>query len=643
MTSSLAIRIRLLKLLPDAGYPITTLYTALLVVSVLLPAATALATAAVVSRIETHAGQPGAFSFAVPPLIFLAAALVGAQLVSAAHWPVLDVAYSRINATHRERLALLALGTPTITELERPHVQDLIKAASAESTTWVEKTPADGALSQLQLMGRYLGVAASALVVARFSWWLVPVIVVPAFVARAVGRREWLAHFRVWRRGIAENRQFKYWGNVATSPAEGKELRIFGLEGWLVARGQRHMRTHLEPVWASHHRVARSKWLIAILIFVPLAVAFAGVGLATAHGHGTLAAETVVLTSAWSVFAAIGGTYDAMAIEGATPVMEAYEELEQLLAAQPHSSPTAAPAPGSASSSPSTAAAATTATTTAAATPEHRPAPLVRFEGVGFTYPDSTRTILDALSFEIRPGELLAVVGLNGAGKSTMTKILAGLYEPTEGRVTADGVDIRDLGHAAWRRQLSIVFQDFVKYPLTARENVKLGALAADADADTARHVLEGAARDSGLVDVLDRLPLGWDTPLSKSRVDGVDLSGGQWQQVVLARALFAVRTGARILVLDEPTAHLDVRTEFEVFQRLADAASEASVVLISHRLSTVRQADRIVLLDAGRIAESGSHDELIARGGRYAEMFAIQAERFVRGYQDVLEEGELL
>ena len=629
MTSSLAVRIRLLKLLPDAGYPITTLYTAQLVVSVLLPAATALATAGVVSRIEAHAGQPGAFSYAVPPLIFLAATLVGAQLIAAAHWPVLDVVYSRINATHRERLALLALGTPTITELERPHVQDLIKAASAESTTWVEKTPADGALSQLQLMLRYVGMAASALVIARFSWWLVPVIVAPAFAVRALGRREWLAHFRVWRRGLAENRQFKYWGKVATSPSEGKELRIFGLEGWLVSRGQRHMHAHLDPVWASHHKVARSKWLIAVLTFAPLAVVFAGVGLATAHGHGTLAAETVVLTSAWSVFAAIGGTYDAMAIEGATPVMEAYEELERILA-MPLASASAASAPALPAPSAS-----------APAAPDGHPAPLVRFESVGFTYPDTTRKILDGLSFEIRPGELLAVVGLNGAGKSTMTKILSGLYQPTEGRVTADGVDIEELGYAAWRRQLSVVFQDFVKYPLTARENVLLGVGAVDAPA--AQDVLEGAARDSGLVDVLERLPLGWDTPLSKSRENGVDLSGGQWQQVVLARALYAVRTGARILVLDEPTAHLDVRTEFEVFQRLANAAGEVSVVLISHRLSTVRQADRIVLLDGGRTVESGSHDELIALGGRYAEMFAIQAERFVRGYQDVLEEGELL
>jgi ATP-binding cassette subfamily B protein len=264
----------------------------------------------------------------------------------------------------------------------------------------------------------------------------------------------------------------------------------------------------------------------------------------------------------------------------------------------------------------------------------------VRFEGVGFSYPESTRPVLRGLDLEIKPGELLAVVGLNGAGKSTMTKILAGLYEPVAGRVTVDGADIRDLGYEAWRTRLSVVFQDFVKYPLSARENIVLGRRGLQGgDLDAA---LEQAARDSGFDQVLKRLPLGWDTPLSKTREHGVDLSGGQWQQVALARALFAVRNGAQVLVLDEPTAHLDVRTEFEVFARLADVAGHASVVLISHRLSTVRQADRIVLLDGGRIVESGSHDELIELGGGYAAMFAVQAERFRSGFEDVLEEGEL-
>jgi ABC-type multidrug transport system fused ATPase/permease subunit len=154
---------------------------------------------------------------------------------------------------------------------------------------------------------------------------------------------------------------------------------------------------------------------------------------------------------------------------------------------------------------------------------------------------------------------------------------------------------------------------------------------------------LEAAARDVEQQPVLDRLPDGWETPLARSRTGGVDLSGGQWQQVVLARALYALRAGAELLVLDEPTAHLDVRTEFEVFQRLAGHRDDASVVLISHRLSTVRQADRIVPLDGGRIIESGAHDELITAGGSYAKMFAIQAERFQQGYRYAIEEDELL
>jgi ATP-binding cassette subfamily B protein len=274
--------------------------------------------------------------------------------------------------------------------------------------------------------------------------------------------------------------------------------------------------------------------------------------------------------------------------------------------------------------------------------PAHTPAeppagtPTLTFDQVGFRYPGGDRDILTVLDLEIAPGQLLALVGMNGAGKSTITKLLAGLYAPTAGSIRADGRDIAEIGYQAWRRELAIVFQDFVRYPLSVRENVAFGA---DADQET----LEDAAREAGLLDVLERLPDGWDTPLSKERDGGVDLSGGQWQQVVLARAIYALKQGAKILVLDEPTAHLDVRTEFEVFERLTRLARHATVILVSHRLSTVRQADRIVLLEAGRIAESGSHDELMSLGGRYAEMFTIQAERFRSGYDDRIEEGDLL
>ena len=204
-------------------------------------------------------------------------------------------------------------------------------------------------------------------------------------------------------------------------------------------------------------------------------------------------------------------------------------------------------------------------------------------------------------------------------------------------KVMRDIADPATGGITGWRQRLAIVFQDFVRFQLPAADNVTLGA-AGSPD----REAMVAAAVDAGLAEVVDRLPDGWSTPLARSRTGGVDLSGGQWQQVALARALYALRRGARILVLDEPTAHLDVRTEFELFERLSRVAAGASVILISHRLSTVRLADRIVLLADGHIAESGSHDELIAADGRYAELFRVQAERFTKGYDDRLDDDRL-
>jgi ABC-type multidrug transport system fused ATPase/permease subunit len=195
-------------------------------------------------------------------------------------------------------------------------------------------------------------------------------------------------------------------------------------------------------------------------------------------------------------------------------------------------------------------------------------------------------------------------------------------------------VDLRELGPAAWRERISVVFQDFVRYGLSLADNIVLGHAGVPPD----RAALQAATDEAGLRPVLARLPDGWDTPLARHRTGGVDLSGGQWQQVVLARALYAVHTGATLLVLDEPTAHLDVRSEFELFGRLAGRTGGTSVVLISHRLSTVRHADRIVLLDGGRITESGTHEELMASGGGYARMFALQAERFRQGFEDRID-----
>jgi ABC-type multidrug transport system fused ATPase/permease subunit len=214
-------------------------------------------------------------------------------------------------------------------------------------------------------------------------------------------------------------------------------------------------------------------------------------------------------------------------------------------------------------------------------------------------------------------GASLAIVGPNGAGKTTLAKLLCRLYDPQAGAILIDGIDLRDLDLDSWRSRLATVFQDYVRYQLSLRENV---APPGTADEDVLDALAAARAEQAGL-----------DTVLSRAYEGGVELSGGQWQRVALARALCGVRFGAGVVILDEPTAQLDVRGEMEIFDRLLEATRGCTTILISHRFSTVRRADRICVLEQGRIVELGSHDELILLGGRYRTMFEAQAARFVQ------------
>ena len=249
----------------------------------------------------------------------------------------------------------------------------------------------------------------------------------------------------------------------------------------------------------------------------------------------------------------------------------------------------------------------------------------IRFEGVGFCYPDQNRFALRNIDLHIPPGQTLALVGPNGAGKSTFIKLLSGLYEPTEGRILLDGHDLRSIPRDELRRRLSVVFQDFNQYQLSARENVAFGS-PAHVD-DEAR--VHAAIDDGGAGELIAKLPAGIDTQLGRWFHGGVDLSGGQWQRVALARAF--MRRESDILVLDEPTAALDIDAEGEVFERVRELAQGRTLVLISHRFANVRMADRIVVLERSGVIEDGTHDQLMARSGVYAEMFRKQA----RGYAE--------
>lgn len=590
--------------------------TVLLCLRSLVPTATALALAWLVRHFAQARGYEPSPADALAPLALFLLVLFLGHVVDAAVEPLSFHVQASVDGAHRASVAETVASTTTIDPLEPSEVRALVRAARADPDNWTERTVGEGAVSLLRILTGLVGVAGSCAVLALYSGWLVPMLVVPAAVNWMLRQREGLRYVRTWRSGTLEGAKAQMWQDASISPGDGKDIRLYGLGAWSVGRIRRHSLAMEEPVWGALSRMMRAEWSQILLVGVPLCSAYALVIQDGVRGATPIATVTAVLGTGWSVFQALGWNEDLRLVVASTMCLGAARKLRELLA-------------------PARAGEAGRLTLPDA---DDRP-PLIRFDQVSFSYAGSDRKVLDHLDLEIRPGELLAVVGLNGAGKSTLIKLLCGLYGPTSGTITADGRDIAGFAPEAWRERLAVAFQDFVRYPFSAFDNVTLGR----AVTPSGRSDVEAAARDAGLRGVLDGLPAGWDTPLTRSVPGGVDLSGGQWQQIVLTRVLHAVRGKARVLVLDEPTAHLDVRTEFQVFRTIAERRKGASAVLISHRLSTVRQADRIVLLENGAITESGTHDKLMAAGGRYAAMFAIQAARFDGIGQGSSQEGEFL
>ena len=253
------------------------------------------------------------------------------------------------------------------------------------------------------------------------------------------------------------------------------------------------------------------------------------------------------------------------------------------------------------------------------------PAPLkqgIEFRNVSFHYPGAERLVLQNVSFTLQPGSSVALVGDNGAGKTTLVKLLARFYDPTEGAILLDGRDLRDYDVAALQANIGVIFQDFVRYQVTAQENIGFGRVE---EIDDLTRII-AAADKGGAVPVIEKLPNGYQTMLGKTFEDSVDLSGGEWQKIALSRAFMR---DAQILILDEPTAALDAKAEYDVYLRFAELTGGKTTIFISHRFSTVRMAQHILVLADGRLVEEGTHDQLMALGGSYAEMFTIQAERY--------------
>jgi ABC-type multidrug transport system fused ATPase/permease subunit len=438
-------------------------------------------------------------------------------------------------------------------------------------------------------MVEMIGGVACAVILARYAWWA-PIVLAGAWLATHwLLRESAIWHDRNTDEVRAAQRDADYSYRLAVDPPASKELRLFGLAGWTIDRFiARRTRLH-ELLYAATRLRERPVIWSMLLVTSANVLVFWLLANSVDAGHISLGEAVVYVQSAVGVsMIAFGGF--SWALDGAAAPVVAVLRLEPAMrpAGELRSGDRRADA---------------------------TPAREIRLRDVTFAYPGGA-TVLEHFDLTIPAGSSLAIVGQNGAGKTTIAKLLCRLYDPQSGAIEIDGVDIREFDLASWRARVAAVFQDFIRLELPLRDNVA----PAGAPDDVVRAALESAGATK-----LATL----DTVLARGYDGGTDLSGGQWQRIALARALAAVSMGAGVVLLDEPTAQLDVRGEAEIFDRLLTATRHCTTILISHRFSTVRHADRICVLEHGRVIELGTHDELMALAGRYRTMFDLQAQRF--------------
>ncbi|MEV8017578.1 ABC transporter ATP-binding protein [Streptomyces sp. NPDC086554] len=499
-----------------------------------------------------------------------------------------------------DRAIAAGTGPDGIGHLEEPGYADTLRLATEPGTR-----PDQLAVLLPEIVRPRLEGIGLLFLLAPLAWWAPPLLGLAAVLT-------YRSYLRLSRQvhGSMEStsaviRRAGYLRSLAVDPEPAKEIRVFGLGDWLADRMTAVWQSGMARVWATRGTAARHAYGAVGFVVLAEGVVLGYAAFTAARGELSLT-ELVISAQAALALPALGwvGDDDLM-------VRDALLGLRSLAALERR---------GTADSDRNG--------HLRGRAPEVRRR--IAFEAVDFTYPGTDNPVLRGLDLEIPAGTSVAIVGANGSGKTTLIKLLARLYEPDAGRITVDGADVRECDARQWRRGISVVFQDFVRYPLTLRDNVAMGA--PDMGADP--RALERALELADAAELPRTLGAGWDTVLSRQFAGGADLSAGQWQRVALARALLAARSGA-VLVLDEPTAHLDARAEAAFFDRFLTVSGGATTILVSHRFSGVRKADLIHVMDGGRIAESGTHEELMVSGGRYARMYRLQAERFVGGDDD--------
>ena len=571
------------RVLPRAGRSLALAWWAILILRGLLPAIFSILMGVLVGDVQRHADL-------TIPLASFGFVFLLLQVLPPIHRALGANLGSRTAAWLYDQLTITCVRPPGMGHLENPKLTtDLTMARDFD----LGITGPPLFISMDFIAGGLVEVAggiASAAVLAAYTWWAA-ILLAGSWIAT-----HWLLReSTVWRdRNTEEVRQAQrhadYAYRLAVDPPAAKELRLFGLAGWIVERFRSRRRHLFELRWeATRLRERPLIWSI-LLVLAANIIVFWSMGASATAGHLPLA-RLVTLASAaiGTSMIAFGGL--SWALDGAAAAVAAVLRLESSMEKEGSLTPGDRPATG-------------------------MPAREIRFRDLTFAYPNADKPVLAGFDLTIPAGTSLAIVGQNGAGKTTLAKLLCRLYDPQVGAIEVDGVDMRMLEIDAWRSRVTAVFQDFTRFELPLRDNVAPG--------DAPDSLILEALEDAGALGLAHL-----DTVLARGYPNSTELSGGQWQRVALARALCAVKMGAGLVLLDEPTAQLDVRGEAEIFKRILTATRQVTTILISHRFSTVRHADRICVLEKGRVVELGTHDELMAAAGRYKTMFELQASRF--------------
>jgi ABC-type multidrug transport system fused ATPase/permease subunit len=566
-----------------------------------LPAGMAVASGVLIGRLSQHpGGHPGisVYALAVTPVVALGVLFLLQQILPriASVWA--EGLGRRLQQSASDRV-IAAVQRPTgIACLEDPRTRQLLSVMDGGLTGAGLRDAVMGMVNIALVRGSS---AACALVLLAYRWWLAPVMLVAYAYATTIVSRSYKRALDSAEGMPARLSRAMYFRDLMTTATAAKDIRIFGISGRLLDWYRGEWRSALHDTRQGRRGAGQVSLLAGAAVLTVQGLAMILLASDLSRHRISVGAFAMFTVAATGLLGMATVNPDLVNIASGGAILDAVAELEASVAPEDAADGAAGGRRGPASAADS-----------------------VVFENVGFRYPGAAGWALRGLDLAIRPGTSTAVVGVNGAGKTTLVKLLCGLYQPAEGRILVNGEDLRKLDQQAWQRGFAGLFQDWVKWPLSLADNVTFG----DPDRPADPAVLDAVAESCGLGEILSRLPDSWDTVLSRE-FGGTDLSGGQWQRVALARALWALSGTAGILLLDEPTSALDTEGEAHFNNRVLAATAGRTVLLISHRFSTVRSADRIVVLDGGRVLEDGDHASLMRAGGRYHEMFTAQAKHY--------------